>query len=63
MIATIRPIRSRLVGTAAVIQPRLDLRRHLLRLAHHVMELGEHRVEFVIIEGHDPILRAAVLRN
>lgn len=60
VIATIRPIRGWLVRVAAFVQTCLDLLRHLVRLVHHVIELGEYRCEFVVAEGHKPIVGAAV---
>jgi hypothetical protein len=50
-------------GTAPIVYACLDLRGHLLRLSHHVTELGKDRFEFVIAEGHDAILIGTLLNE
>jgi hypothetical protein len=61
--ATILPIRSRLIGTAPLVQSRSDLRPHFLRLSHHFIEFGEYRPEFVVADEHDSILVGRLSRN
>jgi len=57
------PIHGPFVRTTPLVQSRCNLRRHLPRLSHHVIELGENRLEFVVSEGHDPILGGAPSTN